>query len=35
MALKYRDKQDALVVETSNHTKSVRADSGASARKDA
>lgn len=27
MALKYRDKPDALMMETSNHTKSIRADS--------
>lgn len=29
MALKYRDKPDALMVDTSNHTKSKRADSDA------
>lgn len=29
MALKYRDKQDALMVKTSNHTKFIRADSDA------
>lgn len=26
MALKYKEKQDALMVETSEHTKSIRAD---------
>lgn len=34
MALKYRDKQDALMVKTSNHTKFIRADSDAFARKE-